>query len=106
MVDINVYWRPGCLFCSALMRRLTRSGISYEKVNIWEDERAARLVREASGGNETVPAVRIGDEFLSNPSTRQVVAAVRRIDPDVSLPADEPTILGSRRLSRWLGGSS
>ena len=70
------YWRPGCGFCSSLRRRLGRAGVALDERNIWEDEEAAAAVRGAARGSETVPTVRVGDRWLVNPSSRQVLAAL------------------------------
>ena len=64
-----------------LDRSLKGFEIPIEKHNIWEDEKAAAFVRSVANGNETVPTVRVGDEFMVNPSAKQVAAAVARVDP-------------------------
>lgn len=73
--EVTVYWRPGCPFCMMLRRSLARAGVTTTDVNIRKDPGAAAVVREAAGGNETVPTVEIGGRFLVNPSARQVIAA-------------------------------
>jgi uncharacterized protein (DUF427 family)/glutaredoxin len=74
---IEVLWRPGCLFCSALRRGLRRAGIRTVEHNIWSDPDAAARVRAATGGDETVPTVVVGTRALVNPSVSQVVSAAR-----------------------------
>lgn len=64
---VVVYWRPGCLYCSALRRRLGRSGAAATWINIWTDEEAAAFVRSANNGNETVPTVVIDGVAHTNP---------------------------------------
>ncbi|MDP9405698.1 MAG: NrdH-redoxin [Actinomycetota bacterium] len=73
---ITVYWRPGCLFCSSLVRQLDQWSIPYDASNIWEDLAAAAIVRGAAGGSETVPTVQVGDRFLINPTIDAVLATV------------------------------
>ncbi len=58
--EITVYWRPGCGFCSSLLRGLDRRGVPHRRVNSWDDPTAAALVRAAANGNETVPTVTAG----------------------------------------------
>ncbi len=72
---ITVYWRPGCPFCGMLFRQLERHGVEHRRVNIWEDETAAAVVRSIARGNETVPTVIVGDVGLVNPSVDQILAA-------------------------------
>jgi mycoredoxin len=74
--EIVMYTRPGCPFSAKLRAKLTLSRIPYTKVDIWQDAEAAALVRSVNDGNELVPTVRIGETFLSNPSVRQVRAAL------------------------------
>ncbi len=91
---VQFYWRPGCPFCMALRRRLRRTGIPVQEVNIWEDPAAAARVRRAAGGNETVPTVFVGEHALVNPSIGQVDALLREVAPHL---LDKPAATGSRR---------
>lgn len=103
---VQLYWRPGCGFCSSLTRSLDRIGLDYEAHNIWEDEDAGVFVRGVANGNETVPTVRIGDVALINPTANEVMAEVATRAP-AQVPAGyeppEPGVLG-RALRRMLGG--
>lgn len=91
--EVEVFWRPGCPFCSALRADLERQGIVADWRNIWEDERAAEIVRSVNGGNETVPTVRVGSTFLTNPTGRQVR----------DLVLGRPGTVAYRRRRRLLG---
>ncbi len=77
--EVTVYWRPGCPFCGSLFRQLERAGIGHTRVNIWDDEDAATVVRSIARGNETVPTVTVGGTGgvgLVNPSVREILAAL------------------------------
>jgi glutaredoxin-like protein len=75
--ELTVYWRAGCPFCLHLRTRLRLARIPYRAVDIWADPEAAAVVRGVNGGDELVPTVRIGaDTFLSNPSMRELRAAL------------------------------
>ena len=97
----TVYWRPGCGFCTGLLRGLERSGLPFERRNIWEDEDAAAFVRSVAHGNETVPTVTVGEVALVNPATRDVLAVVADVAPD-ELPADHEAP-GTGRMAHFLG---
>ena len=103
---VELYWRPGCGFCSSLTRSLDRIGLDYEAHDIWDDEDAAVFVRGVANGNETVPTVRIGDVALINPTAPEVMAEVA-IHAPARMPAGyeppEPGGIG-RALRRMLGG--
>ena len=72
---ITVYWRPGCPFCGMLFRQLERHGVEHRRVNIWDDDTAAAVVRSIARGNETVPTVTVRGIGLVNPSVDQILAA-------------------------------
>jgi mycoredoxin len=74
---MTLYWRPGCPYCARLTARLRLARIPFDRVNIREDGDAAAIVRSVNNGDELVPTVRIGERFMSNPSFREVRAALR-----------------------------
>jgi glutaredoxin len=71
--QIDLYWRPGCGFCTMLRRQLDQLGIERVEHNIWDDPADAAVVRDHANGNETVPTVVVGDVGFVNPSSRQLV---------------------------------
>ncbi len=98
--DITVYWRPGCGFCSALIRQLESKAVPHQQINIWDDPRAAATVRAAARGNETVPTVIVGPVALVNPRLDDVLSAATEYAPH-AVPDDwSPKQKG--RLARWL----
>jgi mycoredoxin len=74
--DLVVYWRPGCGFCSSLMRRLDKAELVYEKRNIWENPDDAAFVRSVARGNETVPTVIAKGKPMINPSLEDIAEAL------------------------------
>ena len=103
---IDLYWRPGCGFCMALERQITKHGIEVTRHNIWDDPSAADHVRSVANGSETVPTVTIGDQSLVNPRINELVALIEKAAPDL-LPegyeAPDPSRIG-RTIQRLLGG--
>lgn len=106
MADVTVHWRPGCGFCSGLLRGLERRGLEFERRNIWEDQDAAAFVRSVADGNEVVPTVTVGDVALVNPSPDQVLATVAEHAPERLPEGWEPPQPGrlGRAVRRVLGG--
>jgi mycoredoxin len=105
-LPVVVYWRPGCGFCSSLLRKLDASGLTFQRRNIWEDDDASAFVRTVANGNETVPTVQVGDLALVNPSANDVLSQVNEVAPE-RLPADyEPAQPGrvATTVNRLLGG--
>jgi mycoredoxin len=108
---VTVYWRPGCLSCSSLLRGLERWGLPFERVNIWDEPEAAAVVRSVAGGAETVPTVLVDGLALVNPTPRDVLRVVAERVPEV-LPAAAkedlarpPSRLG-QVLGKVLGGGA
>ncbi len=77
MAAVTVYWRPMCGYCNTLKRELDRHGIAYDDVDIWEHREKAEIVRRATGGDEIVPTVQIGERFFVNPSAIEVLEAAQ-----------------------------
>lgn len=75
MPEIVLYCRPMCGYCEVLKGDLTARGVPFTPVDIWADRSKATLVTAATGGDEIVPTVQVGDRFLVNPSVDEVVAA-------------------------------
>jgi mycoredoxin len=103
---VVVYWRPGCGFCSSLLRKLDASGLAFERRNIWEDEDASAFVRTVANGNETVPTVQVGEMALVNPAASDVLTHVAEVAPG-QLPDDyeapQPGRM-AKTVTRLLGG--
>ncbi len=98
--EVVVYWRPGCGFCSSLRRQLDRSGVPHRLVNIWDDPKAAQVVRTHARGSETVPTVVIGPVGLVNPSVDQVLAIASELAPSALPDGWTPPEPG--RVGRWI----
>jgi mycoredoxin len=89
---VTVLWRPGCPYCAMLLRGLERTGLVFDRIDIWEHPEAAAWVRTVADGNETVPTVRIASSgrddaveeavALVNPSPRAVLDMLARLAPD------------------------
>jgi glutaredoxin len=50
-----VLWRPGCPFCALLLRGLERTGLAFDRVDIWEHPEAAAWVRSRRGRERDGP---------------------------------------------------
>lgn len=87
--SIVVYWRPGCPWCTRLLRWIERADLAVERRNIWDDPDAAADVRAITGGDETVPTVTVAGVGLVNPSPKVLAATVREHLPDLLPPEDE-----------------
>lgn len=75
MAGVTIYWRPMCGYCETLKGELNSRGVPYDTIDIWEDRSKAEVVRQATGGDEIVPTVQVGDLYLVNPSADEVLEA-------------------------------
>ncbi len=92
---IDLYWRPGCGFCSMLRRKLDQLGIDRVEHDIYDDPADAAIVRQHARGNETVPTVVIGDHGFVNPSAGELVAYLGTTHPELlpdGFKAPEPGV--------------
>ena len=103
--QIDVYWRPGCGFCTGLIRGLDKLGIERIEHNFWDDPADAAIVRQHANGNETVPTVVVGDVGLVNPSPDQLVSLLAERAPHLlpeGVEIPQPGSVG-RFVNRMLG---
>lgn len=95
--QIDLYWRPGCGFCSSLRNQLDNLGIERIEHNIWDEPDKAAIVREHANGNETVPTVVVGGVGMVNPSpgelSTHLAANAPHLLPD-GFEAPEPGAVG------------
>ncbi len=103
--SVDVYWRPGCMFCMSLRRSLKKMEIPVTLHDIWEDPEAAELVRGVARGNETVPTVVIGDRFIVNPTGKAVRNLVAELAPDLLPAQTDADAAGPGRWKRLFGFS-
>jgi glutaredoxin len=87
---IDLYWRPGCGFCSMLQRKLDQLGVERVEHNIWDDPDDAAIVRQHARGNETVPTVVIGERGFVNPSAGELIAYLAVTHPELLPEGFEP----------------
>lgn len=98
--EIVVYWRPGCGYCSSLVRQLEQYGVPFRDVDIWSDPEGSEYVRSVARGNETVPTVAVGPVPLVNPSVHDVLSVAVHHVPAAVPAGYEPPQPG--RFARWL----
>jgi mycoredoxin len=101
--QIDLYWRPGCGFCSSLRRGLDKLGIERVEYNIWDDPNHAATVRRHANGNETVPTVVIGDQSLVNPSAKQLLAFLSSQAPDLLPAGYDASEESAGKVGRFVG---
>jgi glutaredoxin len=99
--QIDLYWRPGCGFCSSLRRQLDKLGIERVEHNIWDEPSKAEIVRHHANGSETVPTLVVGGVGMVNPSASAVAAHLAACAPQLLPEGFEAPQQG--RVERTLG---
>ena len=103
--QIDLYWRPGCGFCSMLRRQLDKLGIDRVEHNIWDDPQAAEVVRQHASGNETVPTVVVDGVGMVKPSVGELANHLANYAPQLlpdGFEAPQPGPVG-RALGKIFG---
>jgi glutaredoxin 3 len=59
--DIKVFSARFCGYCTAAERLLKSKGLEYEIIKVDEDPENRKLMREMTGGAQSVPQIFIGD---------------------------------------------
>jgi len=62
--DIKVFSARFCGYCVAAERLLKSKGLSYEIIKVDEDPENRKLMREMTGGAQSVPQIFIGDTHV------------------------------------------
>lgn len=90
---VTLYTRPGCTFSAVLRWQLRRLAIPLREVDIWNDRAAAGVVREITGGDETVPTVVVGTTELVNPSVDEIRAALLEVTAAAGSSRSTPALV-------------
>jgi glutaredoxin 3 len=62
MPAVRIYTTSSCPYCVMAKRLLTKKGVSYEEIDVSNDEDKRAWLVEASGGRRTVPQVFIDEK--------------------------------------------
>jgi glutaredoxin len=77
MERVKVYGADWCGDTQRTLRFLNEQNVSYDYINIEEDERAADWVKQQNDGKERKPTVKLGARVLSVPSDAELESALR-----------------------------
>jgi mycoredoxin len=74
--DVTVFSTVWCGHCIRLKRQMHDSGITFDEIDIEEQEHFGDQIAAKTGGYRTVPTVMIDGELLVNPSISEVKEAL------------------------------
>ena len=64
MKKVTIYTGPICNFCSAAKHLLSKKKISYEEIDIGNDDKKREEMLKKSNGAKTVPQIFIGEKHV------------------------------------------
>ena len=64
MKKVVIYTGPICNFCSAAKHLLSKKKISYEEIDIGNDDKKREEMLKKSNGGKTVPQIFIGESHV------------------------------------------
>jgi glutaredoxin len=83
---VHVYGKEGCTFCDKAKEKLQRLGLNYQEHNLqyhveyhegWQDDGSIEVLAAHSEMN-TLPLIRVGDEFLNYTSAMKHLKQLRK----------------------------
>lgn len=60
---VIIYSTPTCMYCKMAKEFFDEKGVSYEDINVAEDEAARNLMIEKTG-QMGVPVINVGEEYI------------------------------------------
>jgi mycoredoxin len=74
---VKVYGADWCGDTQRTLRQLDALGVSYDYVDVEQDEEASAWVKQQNDGKERKPTVQVGAQVLSTPTNEELEAALR-----------------------------
>lgn len=78
VIEVTMYTTSWCGYCRRLKRALAGHGVVVEEVDIEQMPEFGPIIEGLTGGFRTVPTLRIGDDYLVNPTAAEVLAYLGR----------------------------
>ncbi|BDG07362.1 glutaredoxin 3 [Anaeromyxobacter paludicola] len=95
MVDVEIYTKKVCPYCTSAKRLLDKKGVRYAEVDV-EDDDAKRLWLVEVTGQRTVPQIFAAGKPLGGFSDIDALDKAGRLDPILRGEASPPVLPGSK----------
>jgi glutaredoxin len=76
-MEVKVYGADWCADTQHTIKHLKELGVAFRYINVEQDERAARWVKEHNDGKERKPTLDLAGQVLSTPTDRELESALR-----------------------------
>ena len=80
MKKVVIYTGPTCNFCSAAKHLLSLKKISYEEIDIGNDDKKREEMLKKSNGSRTVPQIFIGEDHVGGNDELQALEKEGNLD--------------------------
>ena len=75
---VEVYGADWCADTQRTRRLLDSLGVSYQYINVEQDQQASEWVKQQNDGKERKPTVKIGGQVLAEPSDQELEHTLRQ----------------------------
>jgi mycoredoxin len=76
MEKVKVYGADWCGDTKRTLKTRDQLGVSYDYINVEQDEQASDWVKEQNDGKERKPTLKLGEQVLSVPSDEELKSAL------------------------------
>ena len=75
---VEVYGADWCGDTQRTRRHLDDLGVTYQYINVEQNQQASKWVKQQNDGKERKPTVKIGGQVLAEPSNQELEQALRQ----------------------------
>lgn len=86
MAKVEVYTTSYCPFCERAKALLKRKGITYQEIDVTDDDELRLAMIERAGGRRTVPEIFINGEIVGGFEELKALDTAGKLDPLLARP--------------------
>ncbi|MCB1970903.1 MAG: glutaredoxin 3 [Geminicoccaceae bacterium] len=81
MAKVEIYTTPLCPYCISAKRLLSRKGVAFSEIDLWQSPGRRGEMLERAGGRHTVPQIFIDDVGIGGCDDLHALDHDGRLDP-------------------------
>jgi glutaredoxin 3 len=81
LVDVVIYTKPGCPYCTAAKALLDKKGVDFTEIVASNDPEKKQEMIQKSGGRMTFPQVFVGEKHIGGSDDLHALDARGGLDP-------------------------
>jgi glutaredoxin 3 len=90
MATVEIYTTPLCPYCFRAKRLLSRKGVDFVEIDLWQHPGRRQEMIERADGRRTVPQVFVDGRGLGGSDELHALDAAGRLDPLLGASGGEP----------------